>query len=293
MKRLKSRCTYAVALEAAVSDGEIRSIAHYLSTLCLAECEVLIVDHSERFEQHRRVLRWVGRHVGGTLDVIQAAVELGTCEKVIVAAAESRYTAAEIESMCALLDRHEVVEPEEYVHPLPWWGGIDAARILVHRGADQALQRRSTFAFRRSVFRDHNVLLAYKAKNVFVRREPPRLASWLKVRRHDRSVDLFFLAFLPLLVMVAVFGGMWMATECAGLMAFAATGLAVRGRAGAGKFFPPHACLYAPLWIAERSISVYWALFERLSAVPAARLKPMSVGVTTPRETNGSATTIA
>ena len=40
--------------------------------------------------------------------------------------------------------------------------------------------------------------------------------------------------------------------------------LAVRGRIGAATFFPWRACLYAPLWVLERSISVYWALFWKV-----------------------------
>jgi hypothetical protein len=40
--------------------------------------------------------------------------------------------------------------------------------------------------------------------------------------------------------------------------------LAIRGRAGAATFFPLRACLCAPLWMVERSISVYWALFRKL-----------------------------
>ncbi|HEY3053502.1 MAG TPA: hypothetical protein VGK04_08960 [Thermoanaerobaculia bacterium] len=293
MKRSHRCCTYAVALDGEMSDGEIRSVARYLSTLSLAGCEVLIVDNCspEQFEDHRRVLRWVGRHVAGAFGITVSAAELASCEKVIVAVADSRYTASEVESICELLDRHEVVEPEEYVHPLPWWGAIDAARVLIRRGVDQL--PRSTFAFRRSAFRDHGALPGYRAKNVFVRREPPRLASWLKLRPREASADLFFLAFLPLLIVLAVIGGMQVAADGAGLIAFASIGLAVRGRTGARKFFPMRACLYAPLWIAERSLSVYWALFDALRAVPAARLKGMSVGVTTPRETNGSASTIA
>jgi hypothetical protein len=293
MNRPNRRCTYAVVIDGDMSDGEIRSLAHYLSTISLTGCEVLIIDNCSRaqFESRRRVLRWVGRHVMGALGLTMSAAELASCEKVIVAVADSRYTASEVEMICELLDHHEVVEPEEYVHPLPWWGGIDAARVLIHRGVDQL--PRSTFAFRRSAFRDHGALIGHKAKNVFVRREPPRLASWLKLRPREASADLFFLGFLPLLMVVALFGGMQMAADCAGLIAFASIGLAIRGRSGARKYFPMRACFYAPLWIAERSLSVYWALFDRLRAVPAARLKGISVGVTTPRETNGSASTIA
>ena len=35
-------------------------------------------------------------------------------------------------------------------------------------------------------------------------------------------------------------------------------------RSGATPFFPVRACLAAPLWVLERSVSVYWALFRKL-----------------------------
>ena len=41
--------------------------------------------------------------------------------------------------------------------------------------------------------------------------------------------------------------------------------LAERGRRGAArKFFPGFITLHAPLWVLERSISVYWALYWRV-----------------------------
>ena len=48
--------------------------------------------------------------------------------------------------------------------------------------------------------------------------------------------------------------------------------VAMLGSNGAGRFFPLHACLYAPLAIVERSLAVYWALFARLRG--AERLEP-------------------
>ena len=290
-------CTYAVAIDGRLHDDDLRSFARYLSTLGLAGCEVLIFDDSapRQFEERRRVLRWVGRHVAaaqhrlasGELDPVHAAAELAGCEKVIVASIEARYSVAELRALCELLDRHEVVEPQEYVAPLPWWGGIDAGRLLLHRGVDQMPQDRATFAFRRPAFRplrafddqaranDSRLLVARGAEaheaRVFVRREPPRLAHWLALRARESSADLgapmksaFFFAVVPLLVALAIIGGIQVAGGCAGVMAFASVVLAVRGRVGAGKFFPLHACLYAPLWILERSVSIYWALFERV-----------------------------
>jgi len=293
-------CTYAVAIDGHVRGDDLRSFSQYLSTLGLAGCEVLIFDDSSprQFEERRRVLRWVGRHVAvgaqyrlvsGELDLVHAAADLAGCEKVIVASAETRYSVAEVLAMCELLDRHDVVEPQEYVEPLPWWGGIDAGRLLLHRGVDQVPQGRATFAFRRPAFRplrgfddrpaanDTRRLVNLGAEvheaHVFVRREPPRLPHWLALRAREASTDLvvpmksaFFLAIVPLLVVLAAIGGAEVAGGYAGVMAFASVVLAVRGRVGAGKFFPLRACLFAPLWIFERSVTIYWALFERLLA---------------------------
>ena len=33
-----------------------------------------------------------------------------------------------IDEICALLESHEVVEPQDYLDPMPWWGGIEAGR---------------------------------------------------------------------------------------------------------------------------------------------------------------------
>ncbi len=281
-------CTYTVAIDGDFGDDDLRSLARYLSTLGLAGCEVLIVDGSSprQFEERRRILRWVGRHVAaGGVDVVHAAVDLAGCEKVIVASADARYGVEQVRAICELLERHEVVEPQEYVEPLTWWGGIDAGRLLLHRGVDRIPHQRATFAFRRAALRPLRVFTEtasdaarllmqgseVHAAHVFVRREPPRLSRWLAARALEASADLavprrsaFFLAIVPLIAAIAVIGGWRIAGGYAGMMAFASVVLAVRGRAGAGKFFPLRACLFAPLWIVERSLTMYWAAFGRL-----------------------------
>ena len=50
--------------------------------------------------------------------------------------------------------------------------------------------------------------------------------------------------------------------------------LALRGRGGATAFFPLRACLCAPLWVFERSLSVYWALFRKLQASSTDAARP-------------------
>jgi hypothetical protein len=283
-------CTYAVALR---NDPglDLPALARYMSALAVAGCEVLILDGAprENLESRRRVLRWVGRHVCVAIhsdsDVLLAAADLASCEKVIVAGAETRYTLSDIVSVCDLLSRHEVVEPEEYIDPLTWWAGLDAGRMLLHRGVDQPQPQRGTYGFRRSAIRsmrgieEHLILAAahvHEARNVFVRRQTAPLPAWWSQRARDAAIDLssparsvFFLGFVPLLIVLALAGGLQIASGYAGILAFASVALAVRGRVGAGKFFPAHACVFAPLWIAERSLTVYWALFARLRGAAA------------------------
>ena len=296
--RLPRRCSYVVTLDTAADQNEVVKLAAHLSTMGSAGCEVIVLDSGseEGLEERKRILRWVGRHVSvearhrlddGAIDLLPVAVELAAGEKIIIAASDSRYTAVELGRICDLLDKFEAVEPEEFVQPLPWWGGIDAGRILLHRGVDQK-PAHSTFAFRKSAWRPfvnfeeprYDTQLGrleahgtdiHSAREVFVRCEPPAFKSWLRLRSRDVSEEYrvpirsgLFLALFPLLLTMTLIGGIEVAGGYAGVIAFGSMALAVRGRAGAAKFFPLRACLYAPLWIAERSVSAYWALFSRL-----------------------------
>jgi hypothetical protein len=295
------RCSYVVVAETATTSAdELRKLANYLSTLGLAEVDVVVLDPSPRlqFDLNARILRWVGRHIAvrpehcspsGTVDLVRAALDVAGCEKVIVAAEDVRYTPEAIGQLCDLLDLHEVVEPQDYLDPLPWWGGIDAARILVHRGIEPQPDHGATFGFRRTAVRSLRQIGAadlhdgqarrlaavgaevYPAAEVFVRRQPGQLAEWMTERPRQAGDDFmlpmksaFFFSLVPLLTLLAVLGDLRLAGSYASVIAFASVALAIRGRSGAGAFFPLRAVLFAPLWIFERSVSVYWALFRKL-----------------------------
>ncbi len=295
------RCSYVVLVQnAAASTTELRDLATYLSTLGVANCDVVILDPSPglQFELNARILRWVGRHVavrrehyatGGVVDVVRAAAASAVCEKVIVAADDVRYTDEAVGQLCDLLDAHEVVEPQDYLDPMPWWGAIDAGRILLHRGIEPQPDHGATFSFRRSAVRAFRVLApatsadaqvrrlaavgaeVYPATHVFVRREPASLGEWWSARPRLAGNDFdfpmktaFFFSLVPLLALLAVFGGLQLAGSYVSVIAFTSVALAVRGRTGAASFFPLEACLFAPLWVLERSLSVYWALLRKL-----------------------------
>lgn len=298
------RCSYVVVAESAIASAEeLRQLANYLSVLGLAGADVVVLDPSPRlqFEVNTRVLRWVGRHEAvrpewrtpaGTIDLVRAASAVAGCEKVIVAAEDVRYTPEAVGQMCDLLDLHEVVEPQDYLDPLPWWGSIDAGRILLHRGIEPQPDHGATFGFRRTALRsvrhlaghdlvDHQPrrLAAvgaevYPAGEVFVRRQPGALSDWIDNRPRQAGEDFslpfksaFFFALLPVLMLLAAMGGLELAGGYAGVIAFASVLLAFRGRSGARTFFPMRAVLFAPLWVFERSVSVYWALFRKIRGV--------------------------
>jgi hypothetical protein len=293
------RCSYVIAIERSDACADLRPLAQYLSTLGVAGCEVIVVDGSapELFERHRRVIRWVARHIAprpahctaAGIDPVAAAIDLAHAERVIVADAAVRYTASDIDQLCDLLDLHEVVVPQAYLDPLPWWGGIDAGSMLVHRGIEPAGDG-GTFGFRRTAVRGLRAIdvhaeeseqplqrlgmrgaEVFAASDVFVRREPPQLDAWLHDRPRRAAAELamplrtaLFFALLPLALIFGLFGGLRTAAAYGGAIAMASLVLALRGRAGASPFFPLRACLYAPVWVLERSISVYWALLQKL-----------------------------
>ena len=297
------RCSYVVVVESAASSiNDLRELGNYLSTLSVAGCDVVVLDPSPRmlFELNGRILRWVARHVpvraehctpAGTLDRLRAAASVAACEKVIVASEDVRYTPGAIAQLCDLLEKHEVVEPQDYLDPLPWWGSLEAGRILVHRGIEPQPDHGATFGFRRGTVRALRALNTiddrdparrlvaagaevHAASEIFVRREPGAFENWLEERprlaANDFALPLksaFFFSLVPFLLVLGVLGGLRLAAVYAGIIAFSSVGLALRGRAGASAFFPLRACLLAPLWVLERSVSVYWALFRKLRGV--------------------------
>lgn len=284
------RCSYLVVLETASgSSSELRELAVYLSNLAVSNFEVIVVDASDS-EENSRVLRWVSRYVParpqhrsafGAVDAVRAAVDLASCDKVIVADAQVRYSEQSLDDLCELLEVHEVVEPQDYFDPMPWW--VSPLR-----------RRASTFGFRRLAVRGLRMIeltpsprdgvrrLAsqgaevFSAVRLFVRRIPPAFSDWLRdlPRRADEDfavpmkAALFFML-LPSLIGIAVVAGLRVAGSIAGVMAFVSIVLALHGRISTGRVIPWRACFFAPLWILERSVSIYCALLWRVSRTPA------------------------
>ncbi len=299
------RCSYLLPiLRARAHRDEIEDFAQYFLYLATEGCEVIVVDGSTPaiFAEHNRAWGQICRHVAvdpkytylnGKVNGVNTGVDLASCENLILADDDIRYTAYDLRCVCDLLGRHEMVRPQNYIAPLPWWGRIEAARMLINRGVLMTGDYSGTCAFRRSVYRrvghyDGDVLFdneeivrhfrvngatVFCALGTFILKRPPSFWKWLEQRPRQafedfdlRAKTLLFLAMFPMAVMLGFVQGERGALQYFFLVSVCALLLACRGlwRNAAYKYFPLYVIPYAPLWVLERAASVYWALYWRV-----------------------------
>ena len=287
-----------------VTPAEIASFTAYFQMLAGAGCDVLVVDGSPEgvFAAHHAAWQAVATHIAvdpryhylnGKVNGIHTGVDVARCERIILADDDIRYTARNVERMCALLDHHDMVRPQNYLSPLPWWGRMEAARMLINRGVLPTGDYPGTCGVTRSamlrvghydgdVLFDNEEIVRHfivkgarvcHANDFFILKRSPTLSKWREQRPRQAYEDFVmrlktaaFLAVLPLALAVALTWGA--AALLCYVLAIAAVSmvLAERGRRGAARrYFPAWCTAFAPLWVLERSISVYAALFWRVS----------------------------
>ena len=156
------QCTYLLPIRRTRIDRlEIAAFNEYFHKLKAAGCEVLVVDGSPDavFKAHARAWRESARHVevdpqyrflNGKVNGVHTGVALAQCEKIILADDDIRYTAEDVRTMCVLLERYELVRPQNYLSPLPFWARMEAARMLINRGVLRAGDYPGTCGLRRS-----------------------------------------------------------------------------------------------------------------------------------------------
>lgn len=284
--------------------GDVERLGDYFKLLRLAGCEVLIIDGSPQsiFDEHKKYWERFSRHVppdpkytylNGKVNSVHTGVAAASCERIILADDDIRYTAADVKRMCLLLDRFEMVRPQNFIHPRPLWARLETARILINRGVLRAGDYPGTCGFRRSTmqrvgpydgdvlfdneeivrhFAIHRATINY-ALDFFILKRPPTFTKWIEQRPRQAYEDFVmkaktaaFLSVLPLTLALSFFHSVQ-----AGLMFLAAISLfsiilASRGllRHKAFRYFSFHSSLYSPLWVLERSVSVYWALYWKV-----------------------------
>jgi hypothetical protein len=295
-------CTYLLPIRRTkFSSEEASQLAGYFRELTATGCDVLVMDgsppavfaqHDEAWGslcRHERVDRSFG-YLNDKVNGIHTGVDLATTEKIILADDDIRYGADQIERVSALLNQYEVVRPQNFLSPLPWWARMEAARMLINRATLRIADYPGTCAFRREamlrvghydgdVLFDNEEIIRHFARkgasisyatNLFVHKRPPTVRKWIEQRPRQAYEDFglraktasFFALPVIAVLATALFGWLGLALWFC-VIVIAGTALAAAGlmRGEARKYFPLSVCLFAPLWILERTVSTYWALY--------------------------------
>ena len=271
-------------------------LTEYLRSLARS-VEVVVVDGSPPsvFEDAHR--QWTSfavhvppdadiRYRNGKVNGVLTGLRHATHEKVVVADDDVRYDDAALARVLHLLDRADLVGPQNYFDPRPWHATWDTSRSLVNRalGADFP----GTFGLRRSalgpagydgdvLFENLEMVRTVRARggrvlmplDLYVRRLPPTTAHFVGQRVRQAYDELarphrlaLALTFGPSLV-VATWLRRW-SFVAAGLTLVSVVAECGRRRAGGRRYFPASASLLAPGWAIERSVSSWLACGARL-----------------------------
>ena len=286
--------TYVLPLRLG-ADEPVEELAGYLRRLSKEVAEVIVVDGSDAavVEAHRQAFpagvlvlppdeRTPMGKVGGVLTGLRRA----RCDAVVVADDDVRYDAAALTRVSELLRDADVVRPANHFAPLPWHARIDTGRILLNRvlGGDWP----GTLGVRRTrllaaggydgaaLFENLELVRTVRAaggtevvaSDVHVRRLPPSTAHFLG-QRVRQAYDEFarpgrLLTELAVLPVVLVLAGRrrWrpLGAAAAAVVTTAEVG---RRRAGGRRVFPASSSLLAPVWVAERAVCSWLALWAR------------------------------
>lgn len=256
---------------------------------------VTVVDGSgdELFARHARAFPRSVAHVrpeprpgrNGKVAGVMTGVARARADRVVIADDDVRYTRETLSRVLGILDRAEVVRPQNYFAPLTWHARWDTARSLVNRafGADYP----GTLALRRSTLLDaggydgdvlfENLELIRtlraaggrecRAADVFVRRLPPTArhfwAQRIRQAYDDFAQPLRFIAEAAIVpVLLAAARRPWtLGVVFAAVLALAEFG---RRRHSGRSVFGSSAALWAPLWLVERGTCVWVAVALRL-----------------------------
>lgn len=299
-------CSYLLPIRRwEFSEPECSELTQYFRCLTRARCEVIVADGSPPSVFARHAAAWaalvrhlaVDRRFGYTNDKangIHTGVAAAGSSKIILADDDVRYTAADIEKICALLDDYDVVRPQNYFEREKHvTARMEAARMLINRATLRTADYPGTCAFRREtmlraghydgdvLFDNEEIIrhfvrtgarIAY-AIDFFIRKRAPRFRKWLEQRPRQAYEDFGLRTKTALYASVVpglVIGGLW--AGVAGLLFTAAaivlvpTAVAFVGwrRGTARCFFAKTTPLFAPLWVIERSLSTWWAFYWRL-----------------------------
>ena len=291
------RLTYVLPLRWP-DDADLDDLTGYLRRIA-NDAEVIVVDGSpdNAFVRHSRAWGRFVRHVRpdpahvsqmGKVAGVLTGVDLASNDAVVIADDDVRYDRPTLARMADLLVHADLVWPQNYFDPLPWHALWDTGRTLINRALGHDFP--GTLGVRRKALLaaggyDGNVMfenlelrrtidvaggLVETPLDLYVRRSPPTTKHFLSQRVRQAYDDLalpgrlgVFLAVAPLAAGAIARRRMkWLAAGVAAIVGIAEFG---RRRAGGPAVFPARASLFAPLWVVERSVTSWIALWERFA----------------------------
>src|SRR3954449_513971 len=141
-------------------DGAQRGeLAEYLGRIAPLVAEVIVVDGSDSEVFAANTAAWgeYGRHVPpapgeewlmGKVSGVRTGVDLASFERVVIADDDVRYEPEALRRIAELIERHDLVRPQNYFDHLPWHARWDTARTLLNRSVGRDYP--GTLAVRRS-----------------------------------------------------------------------------------------------------------------------------------------------
>jgi len=291
-------CSYLVPIRWA--DGESRAeMAAYLEAAAGFCAELIVVDGSppEVFAaNHAAFAAHVDAHLpldpdldclnGKVAGVLTAARRAGE-EALVIADDDVRYERPTLARALELLREHDLVRPQNYFEPLPWHAHWDTARTLLNRSCGRDYP--GTLVVRRAhllagagydgdvLFENLELIRTVEVAggrvtsplDLYVRRRPPTTSHFLgqRVRQayDDFAIPLRIAAWLALLPLL---GCAVARRRASGPLALGLGSVVVaelgRRRQDGNRYFPATASLLAPLWLLERGLCSWLAVYARL-----------------------------
>jgi hypothetical protein len=276
-------------------DAELKDLTAYLGRLAQV-VDVTVVDGSapEIFDVHHHAWSGVVRHLppqpwpgrNGKVRNVMTGVRAARHPVVVIADDDVRYTPASLARCLAAMKGVDLVVPQNVFTRWPWHARWDTARQLVGRafGGDYP----GTLLLRRGSVEAHgydgDVLfenlelirtvtdrggVVRWSPELYVGRRPPTTAHFWSQRVRQAYDDLAQPARLVVeasLLPAVLLAGSRRGTVVAALAgAVTCAAEAGRRRAEGASMFPASTALWAPVWLAERSVCVWVAVVLRLA----------------------------
>ncbi|MBT2554094.1 glycosyltransferase family 2 protein [Arthrobacter sp. ISL-5] len=279
-------------------DSGLDEFVHYLEELC-AWIPVTVVDGSDAalFARHRALFPAAVRHIrpapgtgNGKVTAVMTAARLSGAERLVIADDDVRYTAESLAAIVNHLDDADVARPQNYFTSLPWHACWDTSRTLINRALSSdfpgtlAVRRaalQATEGYSAVLFENLELIRTVKAAggrekllpDLFVARRPPTSRHFFRQRIRQAYDDFAqpgrLIAELALLPAVAGLAALPHHRRAPAVFGLAGAALALaeigRRRHNGRSAFPARTSWFAPLWVMERALCIWIALFLRVS----------------------------